>query len=557
LPPSTYDNGAPHDVTSVAAGLWVCTIPLRVSSVEDKYLRSRFEVARQVYNASLGEAMRRLEAAWANDLYVQAAAMRAAAGLRSSRGGDGTHARARRGAETASGRREGGPWTALYRAAYREVGFSDYGLGTYALRLRAPRCDCKRARRIPPRVCPNCGFVSTLTWVGDHLAAFSVQRLGVRAFRTAQRLALGSARQVRFLRPGGITAVDGGSACQEISFDLERSSVVWKVPARPDLILRALVDPADEVMRHGLESHQRSVRVIRRRERGRDRWYAQLTVVGQPLAKKRHQRGTGTAGISVGIRGVGIVHQSGAQLSEFCGELANVEMKLRVLHRRMDRQRRANTPENFHPDGRIKGRGELAPWRDSRRYLAALDELRELYRRQREARRTLQGALANEVLAHCDDISVQVPAFRRLQRRYGRAIERRAPGLFVTVLERKLSPPRGHLSRAVFAADLPLQDDCHGCGSTVTKSPRELRQRWAARVHRCSCGVVMQLDLYRAFLAWCSPGGHLDRGLAAERWLGAQAAMLAAWSDVVGEATVGRLSEGRPVTTTPDRTRLS
>jgi hypothetical protein len=39
---------------------FVCTLPLKVSATEEGVLLSRLEAARQMYNACLGEAMKRM-----------------------------------------------------------------------------------------------------------------------------------------------------------------------------------------------------------------------------------------------------------------------------------------------------------------------------------------------------------------------------------------------------------------------------------------------------------------------------------------------------------------
>ena len=39
---------------------FVCEVPLRVTRSQEKTLQTRFEVARQLYNALLGEALRRM-----------------------------------------------------------------------------------------------------------------------------------------------------------------------------------------------------------------------------------------------------------------------------------------------------------------------------------------------------------------------------------------------------------------------------------------------------------------------------------------------------------------
>lgn len=126
---------------------FVCEIPLRVTQAQARVLGTRFEVARQFYNALLGEALRRL------GLLRQSTAYQAARrDIPRTRPTERAHA---------------------FLMARQAVGFTEAALSQYATRIHH-------------------------TWIGDHVDAVIGQTLTKRAFQAANRLAVGQAHKVRF-----------------------------------------------------------------------------------------------------------------------------------------------------------------------------------------------------------------------------------------------------------------------------------------------------------------------------------------------------------------------
>ncbi len=188
-------------------------------------------------------------------------------------------------------------------------------------------------------------------------------------------------------------------------------------------------------------------------------------------------------------------------------------------------------PQNYLPDGRVKPGPKR--WVISRRQRHTLDRLAELHRREAAHRKSLHGELANHVLAMGKVIKLEKVPYRSYQRRFGRSVSLRAPGTFVAMLRRKAESAGGRVIEFP-TKDTKLSQTCHHCG-TVQKKPL------AQRVHRCACGIVMQRDLYSAFLARCVGDDEmLHAGTARERWPGAEPLLRAAWSSATDPAS-GRL----------------
>jgi putative transposase len=447
---------------------FIVELPLRVPPVQEQRLLARLEAARQVYNACLGESLKRL------DLLRQSKAYQTARQM----------PKGQRDAPAAKARAQ------AFRQANAAVGFHEYDLHAYAAQFN------------------HC-------WIGEHLDINTIQKLATRAFQAVQQYAFGRRGRPRFKGPHQMDSVEGKSNASGIRW--RDDHVEWL-----GLALDAIINPTDPVLAHGLACRVKYVRLVRRKLHGRSRFYAQLVCAGQPYQKPRNQVGTGLVGLDLGPSTIAAVGERKAFLAQFCAELRPRQQEIRRWQRQLDRQRRANNPENYHPDGTIKPGPKR--WRQSDRQRRTQAQLAESYRRQAAHRQSLHGQLVNRVLRLGDTIQLERLSYRAFQRRFGRSVGRRAPGRFVEHLKRKAA------SAGATVVEFPtrttrLSQVCHQCGVVALKP---LSQRW----HRCDCGIVAQRDLYSAFLATCVEGERLNAGRAATAWPGVDWLLQAALSDL-------------------------
>jgi hypothetical protein len=216
-------------------------LPLRVDAGQAKRLHAHFEAARCLYNALLGEAMKRLRVMRADPLWQEAHAI--------------PHVQKQERKEA----------FAQLRQAY---GFSEYALHTYA----------KEA---------NC------SWIADHIDSMMAQTLATRAYRAANRVCLGKAKKVRFRSKGrGLDSVENKWSKSGLRFVLQppeednRGWLLWGKDRLP-----ALIDWHDPVVCHGLRHPIKYARLVRRKAsspnaQGSDiqgyRYSVQLIVEGIP-----------------------------------------------------------------------------------------------------------------------------------------------------------------------------------------------------------------------------------------------------------------------------------
>jgi len=480
---------------------FVCEVPLVLSGADERVLAVRFDIARQTYNACLSEALRRL------GLMRQSRAYQAACKL----------PRGKKGSPTAKVR------TAAFREINKRFGFREYDLHAWATKHISHQC---------------LGRTGT---VRQHLDSNTVQKLATRAFQAAQQYVFGKRGRPRFKGRNQIDSVEGKS---------NRSGIRW----RDDhvewmgLNLPAIIDPRDPVIAHGLSSRIKYVRLVRRRLNGKTRYWAQLVCEGLPYRKPKNTIGTGRVGVDPGPRQFGISGPTWGRLVDLATPLKRTKKEIRRLQRHIDRQRRANNPDNYLPDGSIRpGR---KTWTVSGKQRRAEIQLAELYRKAAAQRKSLQGQLANAILRLGDDIRIEKNSYRSFQRNYGRSVGIAAPAGLVTRLKRKA----GNAGARV--RDLPtrlrMSQLCHSCGG-IEKKPLSLR------VHACACGVgPVQRDVYSAWLATMAvadPDGseewRLDASQARAAWPGAEQRLPAAPSPVSVQAFAAwakKAARGRLVT---------
>lgn len=471
-----------------AAPSFVLELPLVVSPEQDQTLAVRFEAGRQLCNAVLGEALRRL------DLMKQSRTW--AAARKMPNGAPGSPQQQARSAEFA-------------RVA-RSMAFTDYDLQSYATR-------CKNA-----------------CWIGDHLDAHTTQKIGTRAFKAAQRYQFRAGGRPRF-KPKWKALESLESKTNATGLRWRDDHLEWS-----DLKLRALYDPKDPhgVQTFALQNPVKYCRLVRRVLRGKTRWFVQLVLQGTPKWKDKNPIGQGKCGIDIGPSTLAAVSETGAFLEKFCANVPDLQKTIRRIQRAMDRSRRRSNPDNYNADGTIRKPlpGQRLQWVFTGGYLRLRARLKELQRVLAAYRRTEHGKLANRVVAMGNTVMAEKLSYKAFQRTFGKSVRDRAPGDFMNHLRRKAASAGGEVIEFP-TRTTKLSQSCH-CGAVVKKP---LSQRW----HICSCGVRAQRDLYSAYLGlhvrqndavW-----RLDTESAREGWCAVEPLLEKAVSGVVQAARGGPL----------------
>jgi transposase len=367
------------------------------------------EAARQLYNACLGEAMRRVNL------------------IRQSK----DFARARSLKPTNPERK------VLFKRARERYDLCEYAIHSYSTHLRH-------------------------SWIGDHIDSNTAQKLATRAYKAVEKVLFGRAKKVRFKGTNQMDSVEGKSNKSGIRW--KGQSVEWG-----GLQLEALISSNDPVILHGLNSKVKYVRLVRRKVLGRNRFYAQLVCEGKPFIKLKNTLGAGDVGIDIGPSTIAIVALSESHLKQFASELDFDAHRIRRLQRKMDRSRRATNPDNFNPNGTVKKGSKR--WNSSKTYLKTRNTKANLERKLTAHRKSLHGKLVNDILKTGDVIKLEKLSYKAFQKLFGKSVASRAPGMFVSHLRSKAQRAGGQVVE-IPTYNTKLSQTCQ-CGRVKKKTLKQ------------------------------------------------------------------------------------
>ena len=380
-----------------------------VSQANEGVLLSRLEAARQMYNALLGEAMRRVR------LIRQSKDFNRARSLKSS-----------------NPERK-----VLFKRARERYEFSEYALHSYSTKLRH-------------------------SWIGEHSDSNTTQKLATRAYKAVEKVLFGKAKKVRFKGKNQLDSVEGKSNKTGIRW--KGDSVEWS-----GLKLECLITSNDPVILHGLNASVKYVRLVRRKVSGKNRFYAQLICNGKPFIKPKNSLGIGIVGLDLGPSTIAVVSDAEAHLKEFATELEFDTKAVRRLQRKMDRKRRSTNPDNFNPNGTTKkGKNE---WNRSKTYLKVRNSKANLERKLAAHRKSLHGQLVNDTLRMGDVIKLEKLSYKAFQKLFGKSVGKRAPGMFVSHLRSKAERAGGRIVE-IPTYNTKLSQTCQ-CGRVKKKKLSE------------------------------------------------------------------------------------
>ena len=458
---------------------FITELPLKTSSWGEAVLRKRFFAAKQQYNALLGEALRRLKAMRSDNRFGEAVALYKQSGKKLAA-------------------------KEVFKAVAIAQGYREYDLYAYCKQWNTPG---------------NC------LSIGSRIS----QQLAKRAFRAVEAWRQGLRGKPRFKGYRGLQSIEDNSI--DANLRLKGTTLHYL-----GLQLPLLYDEQDPIHYHGMNAKIKYVRLVRRTFNRRPRYFAQLVCAGKPWVKSHHTPQAGVVGLDIGPQTIAIVsaEKQVASLQVFADALRDHRKEKASLQRKLSRQLRANNPSSFSEDrwekkdkhwrkkqGKVIRGKRLVKRSNALRTTSS--KLADLHRREAAYRKTQHGRLVNQILQIGSSIKTEKLSYRSFQKRYGKSVGMRAPGMFVERLTRKAENAGGQLEQ-INTWKTKLSQSCH-CGQ-VQKKP--LSERW----HRCSCGVVAQRDLYSAYLACYVEEDVLMADEAQTAWSGMDIALRTAMGQI-------------------------
>lgn len=327
-------------------------------------------------------------------------------------------------------------------------------------------------------------------------------KLGFRAYETYEKIMFAKgAKKVDFRKV--VNSMEGKS-----NSGIAIRKGIFKMGTKTDRAKFScpVIYEEDDFEEEILRNKVKFVRLVRRLEYGQHNFYAQIILEGTPVLKNPQNNLKTNVGIDIGLTSIAVATDYETQLIELAPSVKNNDKKLAKLNQKMDRQRRANNPQNYNPDGTIKVGHKT--WKDSNRYLKTKAQYQELERLGREQRRHAHERLSNQIVEMGDSFIVEQMSFAELAKRhktptknesgkflssagFGKHVKRRAPASLISLIKYK-AHFRGRKFLEVDIDKIAATQLDH---STGKKKPLELSQRI-----KIVDNEVVQRNLYSAFL---------------------------------------------------------
>jgi hypothetical protein len=433
---------------------FILELPLHTKPVQESTILVRLDTGRQLYNACLGESLKRL------DLIRQSKDFQEIMKLPKTK--DGVPNKER---------------TDSFKQLNQKYKFTEYDIHHYAAGIRNG-------------------------WIKDHIGIHIAQKIATRAFKAAQKKAFGIAKNVRFKGKNQFDSLEGKNNATGLIF--KNNTLNWSGMEIP-----CMVDMDNDLHSYGLKHRVKYCRLVRRKINGKNRFYVQLILEGTPYQNPKNKIGSEEIGLDVGPSTIAIVGDTKAELKQFCSELIPDQKKKRKLQRKQDRSKRSMNPDNYNDYGTVKKGSKK--WIKSHRYKATSDELAEMDRMLAAHRKSLHGRDINEIIAMGARIQTENVSYKAWKKMFGKSIGLRAPSMFMSNLKIKAENAGGYMIEFQ-TQTTKLSQTCHICEGAHKKP---LTQRWHACcgiemqrdlysefLAKCVDIETSSLDIARAKLLW-------------------------------------------------------
>lgn len=343
----------------------------------------------------------------------------------------------------------------------------------------------------------------TGTWLHDHMQTGVANKVIERAYEAVMNWMYGRKGRPNFKVKGDMRSVESAST----SLEWGGTYLEWRTGRGGTGTLKVPVDQSkiDERAEHGianfearLEDGTPMIRLVRDRIFGQRRYFAQLSCEGHPPLSDRIHPEEGEVGLYLGVSVLALYAGDRAWVQSIVPDLPDYAEELTRLDRQLDRQRRKNNPEFFADNGQYI-QGVDSEWTVSNRQQKVRDKRDDLRRKLAEYRKRAHGRLTNDLLEFGNTFYViERPrdTWKEAKGWLADPIQHRAPSELIRRLRYKAEAAGGEV------IDVPPESGvfttCHNCGS--------VQDGWGPwDQHVCSCGIQVPKPVYSAYLA-----GHYD-----------------------------------------------
>lgn len=399
---------------------YVLTLKLKTNDRDENILDKRFELCRKLYNAVLGNGLKRFNTLKERKCYVK---------IRkelSEINKQFFNCKDKKKLKLIAKQR---------KSKYKELTdlLNEFGINEYSL------INDMTPMRLP---------------FNDNIDNKTAQALSSRAWKSLNKLIFGDAKMVSFKKQGELYSVEGKWNKSGITY---RDGIIkWN-----GLKLPIVIKKKDRYAKEALQDRVKYCRIKREMIKGKYYYYIQLVLEGIPPIKYdektgeiKRQIGKGKVGIDIGTRTIAYSSEQNVKLLELSPKTNGIDKELKLIQRKMDRSRRSTNQNKYNENGTIK-RGNKDKWIKSKRYIKLVNHRKELFRKQSEIRKQEHNQLANELIQQGNEFYVEAMNFKGLQKRakkttknkngkfnkkkrFGKSLKNKAPAMLLSILNNKL-----------------------------------------------------------------------------------------------------------------------
>nr|DAJ48171.1 MAG TPA: endonuclease [Caudoviricetes sp.] len=343
----------------------------------------------------------------------------------------------------------------------------------------------------------------------NNIDSLTAQKIASNLWKAYEKLFYGNGKKIHYRKYGNFNSLEGKSNKSGIRF--RNNIIIWN-----KLKIPVIINYNNQYECQALELDIAYCLIVRKYIRNKYKYYVQIVFKGNPPVKVnketgevKHPIGQGDVGIDIGTSTIAYSSSTDVKILELADKVQNAEDQKRRLLRKIDRSRKNINPNNYNEDGTIKKQGsKKVIWNKSNHYIKYQNQLKELYRKQKDVRKYQHECLANQIISLGDTIYVETMNFAGLakkakkteknskgsfkrRKRFGRSIANRAPSMLLEIINRKLSYYNKQLIK-IDTWNAKASQFNHFDGTYHKKS---LSQRW-----NNFNGIKIQRDLYSAFL---------------------------------------------------------
>jgi len=378
---------------------YVLTLRMKYTISDKSALDKYFELSRRLYNAILGEALKRFNLMRESKLY-QKARKELDKNIKNE----------------------------LFREVEIKHGFKEYDISKFATKL----------------------MINEYHTLNHPIKS----KLVKRAFDAVNKMRFGNAKKINFIKFGEMRSIESTSDLQSIRY--RNGNIVYNKLKMP-----LIIENNDLYAQKAIQDRVKYCRLLKKDIKGKEHYYVQLILEGTPPKKTNKETGEvnlyttkGDVGIDIGTKTIAYCSNTEVKLLELAPEVENIEKQKIILQRKLDRSRRSTNPNKFNENNTYK-KGNKDKWIKSNRYIKIQKELKCLQQKQADLRKQSHNKLANHILKLGNNFYVEKMNYSGLQRRskkttknkdgkfnkkkrFGKSLANKAPAMLIEIINRKL-----------------------------------------------------------------------------------------------------------------------